>query len=433
MNAFEINKIVGALLGTVLLVMGVGFLAEAIYAPIKDRGPGYSLPGGAEADSHEEVEVVETVPLGVLLASASAEDGAKVSRKCQSCHNFGEGDSNKIGPALYGVVGRGIATHEGFAFSDVLSGFASEGKIWTYESLNEFLTKPKDFAPGTKMSFAGLSKEQDRMNMLAYLQSLSADPVAFPSADEAAPAAEEMSGNSQEATQETAPAATEEAAPVSEEATSATEEATTTMAEETVPVAEEATQAVEEAAPETTQESEQQESEQQEAAPVTQEAAPATQETTTTQEATPTTDEAAPAAQEAVPVAEEPASAGVEESPLLALVAAGDADKGARVARKCQACHGLNEGDTPKVGPPLFGVVGRPVADYQGYKYSDTLVQMGSEGQIWSLENLNEFLTKPRDFAPGTKMGFPGLRKEADRINILAYFSAQSSDGATAQ
>lgn len=193
MDSFELNKIIGAILGTLLFIMGIGFLAEAIYAPIEGRGAGYALAepeGGEHGGAAAEAPVEAAVPLASLLATASAADGAIVAKKCASCHNFDAGGANKTGPALYGVVGRPIAGHEGFAFSDALKTFATQEGAWTYESLNAFILSPKAAAPGTKMTFAGLRSDKDRANLLAYLQTLSASPVAFPVA-EAAPAATE--------------------------------------------------------------------------------------------------------------------------------------------------------------------------------------------------------------------------------------------------
>lgn len=184
MDSFEVNKIVGAVLGTLLFVMGIGFLAEAIYAPKHGVGPGYALPepeGGAVAAREEEV----ATPLPVLLASASAEDGAKVAKKCASCHNFGEGEGNKTGPHLFGIIGHPIAAVADFSYSDALHTLADEHGTWTYEGLNAFVTKPKAYAPGTKMGFSGLRSEKDRANLLAYLQTLSNDPVPFPAVEEA--------------------------------------------------------------------------------------------------------------------------------------------------------------------------------------------------------------------------------------------------------
>ncbi|UJQ93155.1 c-type cytochrome [Mariluticola halotolerans] len=196
MDSFELNKIIGAILGTLLFVMGVGFVAEAIYAPIEDNGAGYTL-AEAEGAGHgggEEV-VEEKTPLGVLLASADPAKGESVAKKCASCHNFEAGAANKTGPGLYGVVGHPIASHDGFAYSDALASLGAEGETWTYENLDAFLTSPKAFAPGTKMTFAGLRRDNERADLLAYLQTLSDAPVAFPEPPAEETALEEIVDN----------------------------------------------------------------------------------------------------------------------------------------------------------------------------------------------------------------------------------------------
>src|SRR5690606_4615805 len=156
MDSFELNKIMGAVLGTLLFVMGVGFVAESIYHPIENRGTGYNLPEPEPTTEVAEAGAEPIVPLGVMLASASAERGASAARKCQSCHNFGEGEPNRQGPALYGVVGRPEGGVPGFAYSDILMAYNAEGRTWTYDSLDHFLARPADYAPGTKMNFAGV-------------------------------------------------------------------------------------------------------------------------------------------------------------------------------------------------------------------------------------------------------------------------------------
>jgi cytochrome c len=190
MDSFELNKIMGAVLGTLLFVMGVGFLAEAIYHPIEGRGPGYALPEPEVVASAGPAEEEPTVPLGVLLASASVDRGAAAVRKCQSCHNFGEGEPNKQGPALYDIVGATKAHMANFGYSDILLQQKAEGQVWSYENLNAFLENPRGYAPGTKMAFAGVRSPEERADILAYLQTLSASPQPFPAA-EAAPAADE--------------------------------------------------------------------------------------------------------------------------------------------------------------------------------------------------------------------------------------------------
>ncbi|MBU1174638.1 MAG: cytochrome c family protein [Alphaproteobacteria bacterium] len=192
MDSFEVNKIVGAVLGTLLFVMGIGFLAEAIYAPKQGPGPGYALPepeGGAIAERPDAV----ATPLPVLLANASADEGARVAKKCVSCHNFGEGEGNKTGPHIYDVIGRDIAAVGDFSYSDALHALAAEHGTWTYDALNAFVTNPKSYAPGTKMGFAGLRSETDRADLLAYLQTMSGDPVPFPAVEDM-PAADPAAG-----------------------------------------------------------------------------------------------------------------------------------------------------------------------------------------------------------------------------------------------
>lgn len=202
MDSFELNKIIGAILGTLLFVMGVGFLAEGIYAPIADRGPGLSLPvpeGEASAGGEAE-QPVAVADIGRLLASANVEQGAIVSKKCAACHNFEQGAGNKQGPELYGVVGRVMGSHEGFTYSEAMKAHQAAGDTWTYENLNHFLTSPKGFIDGTKMNFPGIKADGDRANLIAYLASISPDAPPFPApapaegaepaADAAAPAAD---------------------------------------------------------------------------------------------------------------------------------------------------------------------------------------------------------------------------------------------------
>lgn len=108
--------------------------------------------------------------------------------------------------------------------------------------------------------------------------------------------------------------------------------------------------------------------------------------------------------------------------------AEGDVDKGAKVFRKCKACHAVGDGAKNKVGPMLNDVFGRAAGAVEGFKYSPALMEKGESGLVWDEANLDEFLTKPKKFVEGTKMTFPGLRKEKDRENILAYLKTFSPD-----
>ncbi|MFP5455159.1 MAG: c-type cytochrome, partial [Alphaproteobacteria bacterium] len=128
-------------------------------------------------------------PIAFYLASADPAKGAEVFKKCAACHNATKGGPNALGPNLWGLLGEPIGKGKGFAFSDALSG---KGGVWEWQNLSDWLKSPKAFAPGTKMTFAGLSKPEDRANLIAYLNQQSDAPKPLPAApaEEAAPAAE---------------------------------------------------------------------------------------------------------------------------------------------------------------------------------------------------------------------------------------------------
>lgn len=105
----------------------------------------------------------------------------------------------------------------------------------------------------------------------------------------------------------------------------------------------------------------------------------------------------------------------------------GDAEKGAKVFRKCKACHQVGPDAKHKVGPALENIVNAPIAKGEGFKYSDALRALGADGRIWDTENLDAFLKKPKDFAKGTKMSFAGLKKEKDRANLIAFLASHTA------
>ena len=179
MDSFEFNKIVGAILGTLIVVMGTSFIGDAIFSSGKPAKPGYDLPGmPAEASTAAPKPAEKVEPIAVRLASADPKKGEEIAKKCAACHKFNEGGPNAVGPNLYGVVDRPKGSHPGFAYSAAME--AKKGEKWTYEEIDKFITNPKQDLPGTKMGFAGLASPKDRAEVIAYLRTLSENPVPLP-------------------------------------------------------------------------------------------------------------------------------------------------------------------------------------------------------------------------------------------------------------
>lgn len=178
MNSVEINKIVAAVLTAGVIAMTSGFVSQMLVKADELDKPAYLAAATVvEEPAQEEAEVL-AVDMSVMMASAEEAAGKKVAKKCKACHTFDNGGANKVGPNLWNLVNRPIASVAGFGYSGALQGLA--GEAWTYDALNGFLTKPKDYAPGTKMSFGGLRKPGDRANLIAYLRSFSDSPAPLP-------------------------------------------------------------------------------------------------------------------------------------------------------------------------------------------------------------------------------------------------------------
>ena len=194
MDSNEVNKVLAGLLGTVFVVFSVGIVSDSLFASPKPDKPGFTIEATEpEAGAAGGGEAKAATPVADLLAAGKAEAGATVFKKCQACHSGEKGGPNKIGPDLWEIVNRPVAHHEGFAYSAGMKDFAKGGETkWTFENLNHFLTSPKGFVKGTAMGFAGLPKDEDRGNLLAYLRTLSDNPAPLPeagAAPEATPAA----------------------------------------------------------------------------------------------------------------------------------------------------------------------------------------------------------------------------------------------------
>jgi cytochrome c len=191
MDSFEWNKIIGAVLGTAIFIFVVRIVAENIYEPEKPEKPGYVVEGVVEtpAGGAATAPAAETLPdWGTVLAKADVAAGKATSAKCEACHDTSAAKTIKIGPPLFGVVDRARASIAGFSYSGAMKGKPGN---WTYDELFKFIKSPQADIPGTKMSFAGISKIDDRINLIAFLRSNADAPAAIPAPKPAAaPAAD---------------------------------------------------------------------------------------------------------------------------------------------------------------------------------------------------------------------------------------------------
>jgi cytochrome c len=319
MDSLEFNKIFAAVLTAGIAFVGLGIVSDNLVHPERLKESVLHIKGAEPVAQNKPAEP-SVPPILPLLVNATPDEGQALTKKiCIACHNFNAGGANKVGPDLYGVVGRERASAPGYTYSAALK--SKPGK-WTYQTLNEWLYKPSAFAPGTKMAYAGVSDNKLRASLIDYLRTLSPDPEPLPTAAEAA--------------------AEEKAAA----AASAANVASTAPAAPSLP-------------------------------------------------------------------------------PLEPLLAKANPDDGKAFTRKiCIACHNFAEGAGNKVGPNLYGVVGRERASAPGYTYSAAL--KGKPGK-WTYATLNEWLYKPMAFAPGTKMAYAGIENAQLRADVIDYLHTLSA------
>ena len=205
------NMIIGTVLASFLGMLGLRELASGVYITHYPEKPGYTIDVPDEPVGGGAPEAPKPIDWGAVLADATAlpalmTKGEQEHKTCQTCHNFDAGGPNNTGPNLYGIVGRMSGTHPGFEYSD---GMKAHNKPWTYDELSAFLTGPAAYIHGTKMSFAGYRKPEDRVAIIAFLRTLAPSPAPLPPPlppEAAAPAAPAADGAS-------APAATPPAEP----------------------------------------------------------------------------------------------------------------------------------------------------------------------------------------------------------------------------
>jgi cytochrome c len=178
--SLEANKIAAAILVGGMLTLSSGLIANMIYGG--HEGGGEHGGGGAAAPAAPAAKPAPVEPISGLLASADVAKGQEIAKKCLSCHTFGKGEANKVGPNQWGLVGDPTAHKEDFqGYSEAMKNLHS---TWSYENLNQFLANPKAHVPGTKMAFPGLPKTQDRADLIAWLRTQSDNPLPLPTPDE---------------------------------------------------------------------------------------------------------------------------------------------------------------------------------------------------------------------------------------------------------
>jgi cytochrome c len=183
MDSFELNKILGAILGTCLFLLTLNIAAGAIFTPAKPAKPGYDIAVPDKPSTGEQKGPAEPeVPIEQLLAKADIGRGENSAKKCAACHTFNKGGRNLVGPNLWGIIGRPKASEAGFNYSAAMK---SKGGNWTIDDLNQFITNPKGMVPGTNMTFGGIQRPTERADLLVYLNSLSDNPAPLPKAAEA--------------------------------------------------------------------------------------------------------------------------------------------------------------------------------------------------------------------------------------------------------
>ena len=209
MSDLTFNKVAGAVLATGLAVIGLREISSSVFAPQEVEKPGYAIEVAEESGGEGGAAANAPIDWGTVLPVADVKAGEAVFAKCKSCHTIEAGGANGTGPNLHGTLGKKPGTHPGFAYSQAMIDHGNKVGVWGYEEISEFLTAPQKHVSGTKMTFVGLKKPEDRIAVIAYLHSEGSTlpfpapnpaPAAAPAAEgEAAPAAAEGAAAAPEA------------------------------------------------------------------------------------------------------------------------------------------------------------------------------------------------------------------------------------------
>ena len=178
MNSFEINKIIAAIILTIVVIVGIDKLADAVYRVEVSNAATYKVASNTKKnDINTDTKTASSTDIKSLLAIGNIDHGKVIFKKCAACHSIKKGGGNKIGPALWGVIGRQSGSIDDFKYSKAMLGF---GKTWNFETMNAFLIKPKEYVKGTKMAYAGLKNEKDRASIIIYLNEQGDSPLPLP-------------------------------------------------------------------------------------------------------------------------------------------------------------------------------------------------------------------------------------------------------------
>ena len=188
MSNLSFNKIAGAVLATALAIVGLREVTTGLFSSEAPAKPGYLIEAATEVG--EGAAAADVMPdFGTVIPVADLKAGEAAFAKCQSCHNVANGGANGTGPNLWGVIGQKPGSHAGFAYSAAMTDFGTKHAVWDDSQMYEFLKAPQKYISGTKMSFVGLKKSEDRVNMIAYLRAQGGTlPVPAPNPAAAAPA-----------------------------------------------------------------------------------------------------------------------------------------------------------------------------------------------------------------------------------------------------